>query len=109
MISKIIWPSTFEKGNPFGGTDGIRPIRITFHSSSFTNLPNDEKKALDILMGLAMLADVDAMSFDGSVSPRIFIDYERADAENIGLNIINAEGETNTFSGVSKLHSLTCL
>lgn len=102
MISKIIWPFTFEKGNPFGGVDGIRPIRITFHSSSFTNIATDEKKALDILMGLARLDDVDAMSFDGSVSPKIFIDHERGDAEYIGLKVINAEGETIVFSGVSK-------
>ena len=102
MISKIVWPSTFEKGNPFGGVDGVRPIRITIHNSSFLNLENDEKKALNILMGLAKLDDVDAMSFDGSVSPKIFIDQENSDTPNIGLKIINAEGETVCYSGVSK-------
>jgi hypothetical protein len=101
MISKIVWPHTFEKGNPFGGVDGFRPIRITYHSSSFANIANDEKKALDILTGLARLDNVDAMSFDGSVSPKIFIDHEKANEKHIGLRIINAEGETIRYSGVS--------
>ena len=102
MIPKIVWPDIFNKGNPFGGVDGVRPIRITFHNSSFTNIDNDEKKALDILIGLAKLDDVDAMSFDGSVSSKIVIDHERADAENIGLKIVNVEGKTVLFSSVSK-------
>ena len=102
MISKIIWPQAFKKGNPFGGVDGIRPIRITFHSSSFINLASDEKEALDILMGLAILDDVDAMSFDGSVSPKIIIDHEKGGAESIGLKVVNVEGKTIVFSSVSK-------
>jgi hypothetical protein len=102
MISKIVWPRAFEKGNPFGGVDGFRPIRITFHSSSFANIANDARRALDILIGLAKLVDVDAMSFDGSVSPKIFIDHEKEDEKYIGLKIISAEGEAPRFSGVSK-------
>ena len=102
MISKIVWPQTFEKGNPFWGVDGFRPITITFHSSSFANIAKDEKKALDILTGLAKLDNVDAMSFDGSVSPRIFIDHERENEEYVAVKIINVEGETIRFSGVSK-------
>ena len=73
-----MWPETFDEGNPFGGVDGVRPIRITFHNSSFANLENDEKKTLKILIG-----------------------NERADAEIIGLKIIDEEGETIIFSGVS--------
>lgn len=102
MIPKIVWPRTSDKENPFGGVDGFRPLRITLHSSSFANTSNDEKKALDILLGLAKLSDVDAMSFDGSVLPKIFIDHESANEEYIGLRIIDAEGETIMVSGVSK-------
>lgn len=113
MISKINWPFSFEKGNPFGGVDGFRPIRITFHNSSFTNMAGDEKKALDILVGLSKLDEVDAMSFDGSVSPKIVINYDNGydydnEIENdnkgfIGLKVVNSEEETIRFSvGVSK-------
>jgi len=102
MISKIVWPHANEKGNPFGGVDGFRPITITFHSSSFANVTNDEKRVLDILMGLARLDNVDALSFDGSVSPKIFIDQESENKEHIGLKIINAEGEIIRCSGMYK-------
>ncbi len=102
MISKIVWPHAFEKGNPFGGVDGFRPIRITFHNSSFADTADDEKKALDILTGLARLEDMDAMSFDGSVLPKILIDHEKANEKYIALTIINEEGEPIRFSGVSK-------
>jgi hypothetical protein len=102
MISKIVWPHTLKKGNPFGGVDGFRPITITFHNSSFANIADDEKYALDILVELAKLDNVDAMSFDGSVSPKILFDHESADEECIGLRTINTEGKTTSYYGVSK-------
>ncbi len=103
MISKLVWSDTFEKGNPFGGTDGFRPLRITFHSSSFSNTSiNNEKAALDVLLGLAKLDNIDAMSFDGSISPQIFIDHDRDNKDNVGVTVINAEGKPIHFSGVSK-------
>ncbi len=53
-------------------------------------------------MGLARLDNVDAMSFDESVLPKIFFDYEKPNEDQIGIKIINAEGETIRYSGVSK-------
>ena len=101
MISKLVWSDTFEKGNPFGGTDGFRPLRITFHSSSFTSTIANNEQALDILLGLAKLDNIDAMSFDGSISPHIFIDLDRANKKNMVIAVINAEGKPIHFSGVS--------
>jgi hypothetical protein len=102
MIRKIAWPDTFREGNPFGGSNGFRSIRITLHSSSFSTISDEEKIALDIIIGLAGLDIVDAMSFDESVLPKIYIDHERSSNEYIGLRIIDAEGETIKFSGVTK-------
>jgi hypothetical protein len=102
MISKIVWPDAREKGNPFGGVDGFRPITITFHSGSFANITNAEKRALDILTGLSKLDDIDAMSFDDSVLPKICIGSETKNEEYIDLKVIDAAGETIMYSGVSK-------
>ncbi|MCP5173478.1 MAG: hypothetical protein H6996_00050 [Moraxellaceae bacterium] len=102
MISKLVWSDTFEKGNPFGGIDGFRPLRITFHSNSLANtIENNEQAALDILLGLAKLDNIDAMSFDGSISPQILINFDKAQKDSIGITVINAEGNPIGFSGVS--------
>ena len=104
MIPKIIWSHVLgsDRGNPFGGVDGFRPIRLTFHTSSLGTIAGDEKKALELLNGLAELEDVDALSFDGSVGNKIFIESEKEGEHYIGLQIINSEGKSIRHSlGVS--------
>ncbi len=102
MITKISWPNTTEKGNPFGGIDGYRNISLTFHSRSFRGIADEDKKALEILLKLTNLEEVDALAFDDLVSHKIIIESERPDNEYIGLRIINSEGKLTCHSGVSK-------
>jgi hypothetical protein len=102
MISNIVWPQTFIKGNPFGGVDGYRPITITLHSSSFANILEEDKTALEIIIGLSSSDDVDTMSFDGSVLPKIIFGDEREDEKEIALKIINSDDEIIQISSVSK-------
>lgn len=102
MIQKIIWPKIPENKNPFGGIDGYRKISLTFHSRSFTKISCEEKKALEILLRLADLEDVDALAFDDLVSHKIIIDSERTDNEYIELRISNSEGNIIKYSGISK-------
>ncbi|MBA3072240.1 MAG: hypothetical protein FP831_01465, partial [Anaerolineae bacterium] len=101
MILKILWPRDHVKGNPFGGVSGYRSLKITFDSGSFNNLSSEEQKALDLLNDLARLDDVDALSFDGSLFPKIVIDAEKINNNYIPIKIINPEGEAILFSGVS--------
>ena len=71
MISKINWPYSHKKGNPFGGPNGFRDLRITFDSGSFDNASPNELKALEILYGLARLDDIDTVSFGMNYIPKL--------------------------------------
>jgi hypothetical protein len=79
MIEKLIWSQRHIKINPFGGQEGFRPLRITFHDQSFINLSNEDSKILEILTSLATLSHIDAMSFEGQVYPKIIIDAKESE------------------------------
>ncbi len=102
MITKMSWSNPLEQGNPFGGTDGYRKITLTFHSTPFTGITDEEKKALEILVKLSSLEEVDALGFDDLVSHKVIFDSERQDDEYIRFKIVNAEGKTTKYSGLSK-------
>ena len=72
MIERIIWHPNqlpIELESPFLRGDHERPIRISFHLPSFTNLTNEEELAIKTLRNLANLSELDVMEFqEGSYS-----------------------------------------
>jgi len=102
MTPKIKWPEAFDEGNPFGGKNGYRVIRITFHDRSLLDVKDDEKKALDILLGLANTDEVDALSFNGLVNPMISFDREKNNNNYIPIKVLDHEGNAIRFTGVYK-------
>jgi hypothetical protein len=54
MIERIIWPSRDD--NPFIDKTGARPLRITFHTHSFSNLSPEDTEALEAIKDLANLS-----------------------------------------------------
>ena len=89
MISKITWPHSPEKGNPFGGINGFRNLRITFHSGSFSDASFEETKALEMLYGLASLDNIDALSFDGEIYPRVVFGNIFNEKDHIEFRVVD--------------------
>jgi hypothetical protein len=103
IVPKIIWPLTSEKGNPFGGIDGMRPLRITFHTRTLINISSSEEEALEILQGLATLDYIDAMSFGGEILPKIFIESHESGDGYTNIQTIDGSGVTLSYHlGVHK-------
>jgi hypothetical protein len=103
MIPKIVWPNSHEKINPFGGKEGFRKLQITFHNQSFAKLPPEENKALEILVGLATLDQIDAMSFDGEKFPKILIESEESADGFIGLQVVDLDQSSILYNhGIHK-------
>jgi hypothetical protein len=99
LIRKIIWPHTFEKGNPFGGKEGVRPLSLTFHSKVYEGIPPEELSALEILYEICGANHVDIMSFDGKVYPKIV--FGKLDnVESSDIRVINEDGQSVRFTGI---------
>jgi hypothetical protein len=99
LIRKIIWPDTFEKGNPFGGRNGIRPLSLTFHSEVYEKVSPEEIKALEILYEICGANRIDIMSFDGKVFPKIV--FGKPDnVESSDITVINEDGRPVLFTGI---------
>lgn len=99
MIRKIIWPNTFEKGNPFGGNDGVRSLSLTFHSKVYEEISPEELKALEILYEICNVNKIDVMSFDGKVYPKIILG-EPENPEGCAITVINEEEQPLQFTGI---------
>ncbi len=99
MIRKIIWPNTFEKGNPFGGKDGTRFLSLTFHSKVYEEISPEELKALEILYEICSVNKIDVMSFDGKIYPKIVF-RELDNSEENAVTVINEEAQTIQFTGI---------
>lgn len=99
MTRKIIWPRTFEKGNPFGGKEGVRPLSLTFHSKVYKEISPEEFNALEILYEICGANYVDIMSFDGKVYPKIV--FGKPDnVESSDITVINEDGQPIRFTGI---------
>lgn len=70
-MDRIEWgrPKVGEPASPFLGAIGQRPLRITFHSSSFDQSEPNELRALTALRALMNEKEIDALSIYDGVSP----------------------------------------
>jgi len=92
LLNKIIWPYRFDKGNPFGGKEGVRALSLTFHSKVYKDISPQESKALEILYEICIPNDVDIMSFDGRIYPKIVFGNPD-EVENSDIRILSEDGE----------------
>jgi hypothetical protein len=76
MIEPIIWPHNSrvvfgEPESPFVRGSHERPLKITFHSATFADLPPEEAEALDALRQLAHLPEVEALDTANGPFPHL--------------------------------------
>jgi len=77
MIERIEWDKLTSNLNelhsPFTRGEGERPLRITFHSQSFTNLSEEDKAAIELLRELAKLKELEAFETSPGDFPHIVL------------------------------------
>jgi hypothetical protein len=105
MVEQIHWPSrTNEPANPFvrvlpGEDKKERPLRITFHTESLTNLSATEQEALQALYELSNLPMIDALQTKPGQFPHIEIDPFDDNAAHLDV-IVNFEDGGYHKSGI---------
>jgi hypothetical protein len=98
MIRQITWEGDVINGrSPFLIKNTNRPIRITLHSESLSNLNGLEKDALELLQELDNLDEISITETLSSNHP--YIEIEKLDYSNncILFNYINGESVTHSY------------
>jgi len=88
MIHRIFWPEPKfgELPSPFlRGTE--RALRITFHSSSFTEASEEEVEAIEALRQLSNLSEIEALDTEPSMLPHLEIGTYKDGADYIPITV----------------------
>ncbi len=95
MIERIIWPNRVgnEPESPFQ-PNATRPLRITFHESSFSNLQSEEAAALQALRELARLEQIEAVATSPGSLPAIKVETPDHDKKDVDVRV--DDGSHNT-------------
>lgn len=85
MIERLVWPTPVgsDPASPFDAKS-VRPLRLTFHESSFGDLSATDASALQTLRELSHLEHVKAIATQAGALPSIRIttpDHDRKDVE----------------------------
>jgi hypothetical protein len=100
MIERIEWNSSFkELPNPFMRGKGERPLRITFHSQSFTNLSDEETSALELLRELVTLEELKPFQTSPGAFPYIKIQESDPKDDTIPVELVH-NNKTLMYTGV---------
>lgn len=88
MIERMVWPNSVgsEPESPFQ-PNATRPLRLTFHESSFSNLPPEEARALQALRELAQLKQIEAVATSPGSLPCIKIEIPDHDKKDVGVRM----------------------
>jgi hypothetical protein len=88
MIEYIKWPQNpNEPLSPFLVVEGQRPIRITFHTSTFANLSAEEQEAFKALQDLSHLPEIDALQTEMGDFAQLQIGAFDGKAHNIPVSV----------------------
>jgi len=95
MIERIEWDKLTsdlnELSNPFMRGKGERPLRITFHSQSFTNLSDEERAAIELLRELANLKEVEVFETSQGDFPHIVVDEPGPEDDFIPVRLMRRD------------------
>jgi hypothetical protein len=96
MIDPIVWPKVIpyrgEFPSPFIRGDRERPLRLTFHTSSFTDLSPEETEALETLLQLANHSEIEAVQTEAGPSPYLEIGNSANDNDYTPITVRNEDG-----------------
>lgn len=92
MIERIEWDkltsSPSELSSPFMRGRGERPLRITLHSESLTNLSEEEKETIDLLRELGNLPELEIFQTTPGDSPQIVVREAKPEDYSIPVELI---------------------
>jgi hypothetical protein len=111
MIERLHWERWTQPGelpSPFLRGRGERPIRITFHTSSFSRLSAEEGTALDALRQLARLPDIEALDTDPGPCPHITIGAPEPSEDYIPVQVLDS-GRLRLYVGIDRPKELPLL
>lgn len=104
MIPRVRWAddSFAESASPFSGRKGKaeRPIRVTFHGSSFSRATQEELQVINLLYELSHLSEIEAISMDPDSLPYMEIGAYENDAASIPVTMV--DGDQRTLSAIQK-------
>lgn len=106
MIERILWGHHTQIGelpSPFQRGKGERPLRITFHTASLVNLPDNETAAVEALRELAHLPEVEALETEPGISPYIKVGAIDEDTDYIPITVFSKD-EPKLFTGIGSSH-----
>ena len=94
MIEPIKWPRPHsnELPNPFLRGKLERTLKLTFHTSSFTHLSETEADALDVLVTLGDVPDIQTLHTDLGEFPRLEIGAFDGNSTHLPLSIVTENG-----------------
>ena len=93
MEQRLIWPSThLEDPTPFTAGPHQRPLRLTFHSPSFSAARPSDTAAISLLNELSSEAELDIVDFEGAAHPAIVVDPKPSNGYR-NITVRNPDGE----------------
>ena len=93
MEQRLIWPSThLEDPTPLTAGPRQRPLRLTFHSPSFSASTPRHSEAISLLSELSSEAELDIVDFEGATHPAIVMDPEPSNGYR-NITVRNPDGE----------------
>ncbi len=102
MIERIEWnrkSSIDELPSPFMRGVGERPLRITLHSESLVNLSGDEEEALELVIELANLPEIEIFRTAPGKFAHILVDEPKTEDDIIPVRLIS-ENAPPLYTGV---------
>jgi hypothetical protein len=102
MIKRLDWAHRThynELSSPFMRGEGERPLRITLHSNSLTELTNEEATAVTLIRELGLLTQVQVYETEPCNRPHIVIGGFDPEADIIPVQVIR-EGKPPIYTGI---------
>lgn len=99
MIERINWAGSGlgNKNCPFSCGNVDRPLRITFHTSSFEGAPLEEEEAIRALRELSNLPEIEALDTEEGTLPYIKIEAIQDSENGIPLTVHSDRGLTYSY------------
>lgn len=97
MLERILWNNSRvgEQGSPFQNNNE-RPLRLTFHGSSFNNLSTQDQQALNAFQEFVRLEQIEAIGTDGSSLPNLEIVKPDHDKKDVQVRLKQPNSERGT-------------
>lgn len=98
MIPSIIWArsATNEPPSPFLRGKTERPLKLTFHSSSFAEASVEEAEAIETLRQLSHLPAIEPLDTESGALPHLKIESFEKDAPYIPTTVTGPKGTTHS-------------